>query len=171
MVGDGTGHRDDGIWDDGEWISWDSIYDHLYMQELQEEYPKADPQIVNVFNNLVDAAIEYRDMTGRHLPLFGELGELFAEIKYGIRRHRPGATGSDGKLGDEFVEVKTISPDKKRSKVSVKRAGHFGKLVVVKISANYEFAARMVDRKKLSKGSGKKASISWESMPESESEP
>jgi len=26
----------DGIWDDGEWISWDEINEHLYQQELRE---------------------------------------------------------------------------------------------------------------------------------------
>lgn len=29
----------DGVWDDGEWISWDWIYRHLHQQELAEQYP------------------------------------------------------------------------------------------------------------------------------------
>ncbi len=27
----------DGIWDDGEWISWDYINEQLYINELKEE--------------------------------------------------------------------------------------------------------------------------------------
>ena len=104
--------------------------------------------------------------TGRHLPIFGELGELYAELKYGIKRHRPHAQGSDGRLGNDFVEVKTITPLKGEQKVSVKRSGHFNKLVVVKISTDYEFEARLVSRTMLGKGNGGKlCQVSWSSLP------
>ena len=156
---------DKGFWDDGEWVSWDWINEQLFLQERREEFPAARPEIVDLFHALVEVAIEYRDTTARYLPLFGELGELYAEIKYGIQRHRPGAAGSDGKLGNDFVEIKTISPDKAKDRVFVKRAGHFSKLVVVKISADFEFEARMIDRKALQKGKGRRASVSWASMP------
>ena len=45
-------------------------------------------------------------------------------------------------LGNDFVEVKTITPDKRGAGVRLKRAGNFGKLVVVKISDEFQFAAR-----------------------------
>jgi hypothetical protein len=67
-------------------------------------------------------------------------------------------------LGKDFVEVKTITPDKKSDGVQVKRAGNFGKLVVVKISDDFQFAARMVDRRILMKGSGNWATLSWDAM-------
>lgn len=111
----------DGIWDDGEWISWDWIDQQLYEQERQAEIPSASPEILEIFDRLVDVAMEYKEVTGRYLPLWGELGELYAEIKFGIKRHRPMAQGSDGKIGNDFVEVKTISPEKRAEKVHVKR--------------------------------------------------
>lgn len=155
----------DGIWDDGEWISWDEIARHVYLNDLQEEYPAADLEVVEIFQDLVDAAARYRDSTGRHLDIFGELGELYAEIRFGIKRHRIGAPGSDGRLGNDFIEIKTISPDKRTDKVHVKRSGNFSQLVVVKVSDDYEFEARMIPRKALSKGKGQKASVSWSNLP------
>ena len=56
-------------------------------------------------------------------------------------------------LGNDFVEVKTITPDKRGAGVRLKRAGNVGKLVVVKISDDFQFAAQMVDRR-LAKASG-----------------
>lgn len=154
----------DGIWDDGEFISWDYINSYLADKERQAEFPKARPELIALFHDLVNIAIEYRGVTGRHLPLFGELGELYAEITFGISRHRPRAQGSDGKLGNDFVEVKTISPEKRNGKVKVKRAGNFSKLIVVRISENYEFEARILDRRALKRGHGKTASVSWNSV-------
>jgi len=155
----------DGVWDDGEWISWDYISRQIYEQDRASEFPAANQDILDVFDNLVDAVRDYKKVTGRYLPLFGELGELYAEIKYGIRRHAPMTKGSDGKLGNDFIEVKTISPEKRVLKVKVKRSGNFNKLVVVKISEDFEFEARMIDRRALGKNSGKFVSASWESIP------
>jgi len=59
--------------------------------------------------------------------------------------------------------VKTISPEKTNKTVQVKRAGNFNKLLVVKIDENFEFDARLIDRKKLKKGQGKYAKVSWDS--------
>ena len=114
-----------------------------------------------MFEDLVYSAGEYRSLTGRYLQIWGELGELFAEIKYGITRHKPGMAGSDGRMGNDWVEVKTISPEKCNDKVTVKRAGNFNKLLVVKINADFSFESKMIDRKLLAKGSGKHASYTW----------
>jgi hypothetical protein len=151
----------DGVWDDGEWISWDWINQELYQQELRGEYPNADPQLIDVFERLIEIAADHRTLTGRYLQIWGELGELYAEIKFGVKRHRPHTQGSDGKLGNDFIEVKTISPEKTADRVLVKRAGNFSKLLVVKISENFKFEARMVDRRTLGKGKGKLARFSW----------
>ena len=152
---------DEGIWDDGEWISWDEINGQLFEQELQSEFPEADIEIIQIFTDLLDGALQYKNITGRYLQIWGELGELYAEIKFGLKRHRPGKEGSDGKLGDNFVEVKTISPEKNTAKVQVKRSGNFNKLLVVKINEKFDFEARMIDRKTIKKGKGKYANVSW----------
>lgn len=95
----------DGVWDNGEWISWDWINEHLHAHEIREQYPKAQPELVDVFEQLVDAAEQYRQFTGRYLQVWGELGELYGQIRYGVKLHRPHTRGSDGKLGNDFVEI------------------------------------------------------------------
>lgn len=154
----------DGIYDDGEWISWSWINGQLHKQEIRHEYPAVDPELAMLFEELVDNAAEYFAMTGRYLQIWGELGELFAEVKYGVKRHRPHTQGSDGKLGNDFIEVKTISPEKGGETVHVKRAGNFSRLLVIKIDKNFEFEGRFVERRKLGKGTGSHASVAWSTL-------
>lgn len=151
----------DGIYEDGEWISWDWINGRLYKQEIKQEYPQVDPQLGMLFEDLVQNAADYHAMTGRYLQIWGELGELYAEVKYGIKRHKPHTQGSDGKMGNDFVEIKTISPEKDGTTVQVKRSGNFNKLLVVKINENFSFEGRFIDRWKLAKGAGSHACVSW----------
>lgn len=160
----------DGIYDDGEWISWEWINGQLYQQEVQKEYPQVDPQLAMLFEDLVENAQLYHHMTGRYLQIWGELGELYAEAKYGITRHKPHTQGSDGKLGNDYVEIKTISPEKGADHIHVKRAGNFSKLLVIKITGDFTVEGRFLDRKRLTKGTGPKARVSWSSLdiPEKE---
>lgn len=154
----------DGIYDDGEWISWEWINGQLYKQEVHNAYPKVEPELALLFEELVGNAMSYYELTGRYLQIWGELGELYAEVKFGIKLHRPHAQGSDGKLGKDFVEIKTISPEKDGNHVQVKRAGHFSKLLVIKISKDFEFEGRFIDRKSLAKGKGTHARVSWSTL-------
>lgn len=158
----------DGIYDDGEWISWEWINQQIYEQDLKQNFPQTDIAIVQVFEDLVNAAINYYELTGRYLQIWGELGELYAEISYGIKRHAPGQAGSDGRIGNDWVEIKTISPEKDKDTIQVKRAGNFNKLLVVKISGDFEFESKMIDRKTLKKGKGKYARVSWENAQNDE---
>lgn len=165
MTGQSIGDISEGIWDDGEWISWDWINSQLADQELQREYPKANIEVIRIFEDLVALAQAYKVVTGRYLQIWGELGELYAEIKFGVVRHRPGAQGSDGRMGNDWIEVKTISPEKTSETIHVKRAGNFNKLLVVKINVEFEFEARIIDRRALKKSNRSHACASWESMP------
>ena len=151
----------EGVWDDGEWISWEWINGQIADQELREQYPLADPPIVCIFDDLVDLAQAYFQITGRYLQIWGELGELYAEVQFGVKRHRPGVAGSDGRIGNDWIEVKTISPEKLTNTTHVKRAGNFNKLLVVRISEEFEFEARLIDRAALGKGPGKLAKYHW----------
>ena len=143
---------------------------YAYLQDfsdsssLASRFPKASAKVLKLFSDLVQAAFNYRTLTGRHLEIFGELGEVFAEMAFGIKRHGPRTPGSDGRRGNDFIEIKTISPDKTNETVHVKRAGNFNQLVVVKITDDFQFGARMVSRRILKKGQGKHASLSWDSM-------
>src|SRR5512137_536633 len=94
------------------------LYDSTKGRLLPRDHRKVRPEMLEVFGELVEAAAKYKRLTGRHLPILGELGELFAEIMFGIKRHNPMTQGSDGLLGNDFVEVKTITPDKKSDGVS-----------------------------------------------------
>lgn len=159
-----------GVWDDGEWISWDWVNSHITKAELRTRFPDVEPELVLLFQDLVEFAQHYKNTTNRYLPVFGELGELFAEIRFGIKRHKPRTQGSDGRLGNDFVEIKTITPEKRTGRVTVKRKGNFSKLVVVKISADFDFQARMIDRKVMAKGNGKRARVAWSAMKQSQQE-
>jgi hypothetical protein len=164
MTGQKLNDPSDGVWDDGEWISWNWINGQLDGRELEDEFPTASSELIDLFQRFVEAAIDHRDLTGNYLQIWGELGELYAEIRFGIKRHRPKTQGSDGKLCNDFVETKTISPEKSTSTVHVKRAGNFNKLLVIKISEEFEFEGRMVDRRGLGKSRATRAAISWEAM-------
>lgn len=136
---------------------WETIQDG----ELFDEESRYDPAVVAIFEDLVNNAAEYHAITGRYLQIWGELGELFAEVTYGIQRHKPGTQGSDGKLGNDFVEIKTISPEKSVDEVRVKRSGNFNKLLIVKIHDDFGFEGQLIARKSLSKGEGKHMRASW----------
>jgi len=164
MTGETLNDISDGVWDDGEWISWNYINEQLYEQELIKKYPKADLALIQIFEDLVINSINYKQITNRYLPVFGELGEIFAEITFGIKRHKPRTQGSDGRLDNDFIEIKTISPEKNSKKVSVKRGGNFNKLLIVKINKDFEFEAGIIERKNMSKGLGKFATVSWSSV-------
>jgi hypothetical protein len=138
---------------------------------LPELRPQDDPELVTIFENLVESAESYHELTGRYLQIWGELGELYAEIKYGIKRHKPHTQGSDGRLGNDFIEIKTISPEKDGGKVQVKRAGNFNKLLVVRISDKFEFEGRFIERKRLSKSEGTYARVSWSALPPTNENP
>ena len=140
----------------------------LNEEELPEVSPQKDPKLVEIFKNLVDNAKSYHTLTGRYLQIWGELGELYAEITYGIKRHKPHTRGSDGKLGNDYIEIKTISPEKAVEKVEVKRAGNFNKLLVIKINKNLDFEGRFIQKKKLSKGDGSHARVSWSKLTTSD---
>lgn len=162
MTGQPIRDSSDGIWDDGEWISWNWINKQLYEQDLQAEFPDAPLEIVETFEDLVDTAARYHQATGRYLQIWGELGELYAEIKHGLRRHAPGTQGSDGRIGNDWIEVKTISPEKTGAKVQVKSAGNFNKLLVAKIDEQFNFDSRLIDRRSLKGKKAQKMRFSWE---------
>lgn len=151
----------DGIYDDGEWVGWGWINGELHEQSLREKFPKSSPEVAHVVEELIFTAEDYHQITGRYLQIWGELGELYAEVKYGINRHKPHTAGSDGKLGNDFVEVKTISPEKEVPEILVKRAGNFNKILLVKINKEFKFESRLVNRKDLPKGDGRNVRITW----------
>jgi len=149
------------IWDDGEWVGWFEIEQQIRYKEWGAKYPNADRSLIPVFEALLNVAEDYHLATNNHLQVYGDIGELFAAITYGVRLHSNYAQGSDGKLGKDFIEVKTITPFKKNDFVEAKASGNFNKLLVVKINQNFELSCKMIDRKKLPSVKGGKYRISW----------
>lgn len=155
---------DDAIWDDGEWVSWEDINEQIQYKEWRARYPNADLSLVSTFQNLIEAAQSYHNLTGRHLQVYGDIGELFGAITHGIKLHRNYAQGSDGRLGNHFVEVKTITPFKRTSVIEINLDRNFSKLLIVKINEDFEILGKLIDRKALPKATGRRLRIDWNSI-------
>lgn len=156
--------NDYAMWDDGEWVSWDEINQQIQYKEWRAKYPNADLSVVPIFEDLLLAAESYFRASGRHLQVYGDLGELYGAITHGIKLHRNYAKGSDGRLGSDFVEIKTITPFKSNDIVEVNLDRHFNKLLIVWINADFEIRSKLVDRSALPR-SPSKLRLSWGQLP------
>ena len=153
---------EDSIWDDGEWVSWDEINRQIQCQEWRSRFPKADISLVPIFEELIGLAQDYFQLTGKHLQVYGDIGELYGAITHGINLHRNYAKGSDGRLGNDFVEVKTITPFKRRNVVEINPERSFSKVLIIKINDEFEVRGKLIARKALPKPIGKKILINWD---------
>ena len=97
-----------------------------------------------IFQDLVNCAERHFNNTGRYLQVWGELGEIYAEIRFGLRRHGTHTAGSDGTIAGKLVEVKTISPEKTGDQV-----------LIVRIDQDFKFRAKLIDRSEIKEGAGK----------------
>lgn len=118
-------------------------------------FPYSMLEQIELFSDLVNCAQRHFANTGRYLQVWGELGEIYAEIKFGLRRHGTHEAGSDGTIGGRLVEVKTISPEKYDDQVMVKAQGNFQQLLIVRIDENFEFTGKLLERNQLSDGGGR----------------
>jgi hypothetical protein len=156
---------EDGIWDDGEWVSWDDINAQIQHKEWRARYPNADLSLVATFECLIEAAQSYHQLTGRHLQVYGDIGELYGAITHGIKLHRNYAQGSDGRLGNDMVEVKTITPFKRNNVVEINLERNFSKLLLVKINDQFEVQGKLIERKALPKTARNRLRLDWGSIP------
>lgn len=131
----------------------DSVQPNELFQS-REGFPFSVLEQTKILQDLVDCAARHFENTGRYLQIWGELGEIYAEIKFGLRRHKSHRAGSDGTIADKLVEVKTISPEKASDCVIVKSDGDFEQLLIVRIDQGFQFRSKLIDRSEL-KGSGK----------------
>lgn len=118
-------------------------------------FPYSNLAQAELLNDLVDCAARHLENTGRYLQIWGELGEIYAEIKFGLRRHSSHKAGSDGTIAGKLVEVKTISPEKAGDVVLVKSHGDFEQLLIVRISRDFHFQGKLIERSALRGASGK----------------
>ncbi|KPA99860.1 hypothetical protein [Ahrensia marina] len=149
------------IWDDGEWVSWDDINRQIKNQEWRAKYPQADIHLIPIFEELLRVAEDYHRTTDSHLQVYGDIGELYGAITYGIKLHSNYAQGSDGRLGNDYIEVKTISPFKRGNDVFLNMTRHFSKVLLVKINEDFEIAHKLIARADLPKSKSVKLRINW----------
>lgn len=123
--------------------------------QSREGFPYSLLEQIEIFEDLVDCAERHIVNTGRYLQVWGELGEIYAEIKFGLRRHGTHEAGSDGTIAGKLVEVKTISPERSSDHVVVKRQGDFEQLLIVRIDEDFQFTGKLIDRSRLTDGGGK----------------
>ncbi len=142
--------------EDDEWVSWDDIIRQIHSGEWSQKHPNADLSLVPYFETLILTAEQYRKKTGKHLQIYGAVGELYGSITIGMTLHKSFAQGSDGRQGNDFIEVKTITPLKKNDYVLVKAGGNFNKLLIVKINKSFEMKSRLIDRSELPKPTNKR---------------
>ncbi len=157
---------DNAFWD-GEWISWDEIDEQIQHKEWRARFPNADLSIVPVFEDLLSLAQHYHGLTGRHLQVYGDIGELYGCITHGLKLHRNYAQGSDGRIGNDLVEVKTITPFRRNDRVTLNLARNFSKVLIVKINAEFEIASRLIDRRSLPRCQGSQLVIDWNDLEQS----
>jgi hypothetical protein len=127
-----------------------------------------DVDLVPIFQNLLAVAQDYHHLTGSHLQVYGDLGELYGAITHGIKLHRNYAQGSDGRLGNDFVEIKTITPFKSRDAVTLNLKRNFNKVLIVKIDSDFEIRGKLIDRKALPQIRGDKLLLDWNDFEENE---
>ena len=156
---------DRAFYDDGEWVTWSGIDEHLHRKEWHAPYPNADHPMIPYFEALLSLAGSYHYETGLHLNVYGDIGELFGAITHDLKLNRTYAQGADGRVGNDHVEIKTITPFKNKDVVTVDKSGNFNKLLVVKINGLFEVSGRMIERKDLPKRPGQKLNIKWDDLP------
>ncbi len=123
--------------------------------QSRDGFPISTLEQTQIFNDLIDCATRHFENTGRYLQIWGELGEIYAEIRFGLRRHGTHEAGSDGIIAGKLVEVKTISPEKTSDHVFVKSQGNFEQLLIVRIDQDFQFQSKLIDRCELKGASGK----------------
>lgn len=162
--------EDDRFWIDGEWIAlldedtFSSEAERLeYDAQLKWDFPRAsDVNLVPYYLELLDLAERYFRDTKRHLNIYGDIGELYGAIEYGIRLNRPLSQGADGRLGNHHVEIKTISPLSGSDCKELRRSGNWSKILLVKIDNQFDVRGYMLDRNDFP-GKGQKVRIKWDS--------
>jgi hypothetical protein len=142
---------DRAFYDDGEWVHWSEIEEQVRFKEWGAKYPNARKSLIPYFEELLSLA------EGYHM----ETGLLYGAITHGLKLHKTYAQGSDGRLGNDFIEVKTITPFKQNDEVTVKLSGNFNKLLVVRVNENFEVSSKLVDRKSLPKTKRDFVRVRW----------
>ncbi|ACT46992.1 hypothetical protein [Methylotenera mobilis] len=138
-----------------EWVDSQLESEQIEHFKSRDGFPFSTLEQTEIFHDLIDCAERHFENTGRYLQVWGELGEIYAEIKFGLRRHGTHRAGSDGTIDGRLVEVKTISPEKTSDHVLVKSQGDFERLLIVRIDRHFQFQGKLFERSELKGATGK----------------
>src|SRR3546814_16118174 len=122
--------HDRAFWDDGEWVSWDVINQQIEYKEWRAKYPNAEISLVPIFESLLSTACSYNAHTGKHLHVYGDIGELYGAITHGIRLKRNYAQWSAGHIGNERIQIKKITPFNRTTPVQIHKQENFNKEII-----------------------------------------
>lgn len=138
-----------------EWIDSQLEIEPEELFKSRDGFPFSTLEQIEIFHELIDCAERHFENTGRYLQVWGELGEIYAEINFGLCRHGSHRAGSDGTIDGKLVEVKTISPEKTSDHVLVKSKGDFERLLIVRIDRDFQFQGKLFERSELKGATGK----------------
>ncbi|WP_298358905.1 hypothetical protein [uncultured Litoreibacter sp.] len=141
---------------------WEMLKSEQVQLQARSEHIQMQLDAACCVEQMLGIARTFYQLTGRQLQTYGDLGELYAVAKFGVILHKKrNVAGSDGKMGNHFVEVKTITPAKTAASVRVKRNGNFGKLLIVRVFENFTIEGKMVAKSDLPKGDGDMVTVAW----------
>jgi hypothetical protein len=162
------------IWDDGEWISWAWINEQIDAQEQDQRATEANEQefddigrapSLELLFRILAAKEHYERTLGEISPDWGSIGEAYIAERFDVKLCSRHAEGHDGRLGNELIEIKTITPYKQHAVTTVKRSGNFSILAVVRIAIDGGVKVRFVRRDQLPQGNGgKRIVITWAAL-------
>lgn len=69
----------------------------------RDGFPFSVSEQAEILECLVDCAERHFRNTGRYLQVWGELGEIYAEVKFGLCRHGTHRAGFDGTIDGKLV--------------------------------------------------------------------
>lgn len=170
----------DGFWNGNGPSSWDVIGDLVrggfkdrytsYLTDLNHQRFRTlrqratTPSQVARFGEMLDRTRDYHQATGGHLHLYGDLGELFGAITYGIRLDHSYTGAVDGHLGRDAVMIKTLTPFADHDQVTIHLDVAFSKLLLVRIDETFAVSGRMIERQDLNTATDNRLSLTWDML-------
>ena len=76
------------LYDDGEWVTWSDLDEFERHESWGQRKSDINLELIPYFENLLSLAQTYHLDTGRHLSVYGDIGELYAAIMFGLELHK-----------------------------------------------------------------------------------
>lgn len=96
--------------------------------------------------------------------MYGDIGELYACTTYGLKLHRNYAQGVGRSDRQRPRRGEEITPFKSNDPVTLNLERNFSKDIIVRLYADFQIAARMIQRKTLPRMKGSRLIIDWNNL-------